>query len=273
MSVNSFIKGAMQSNHSKKPLNSSKPVISAEQLNVWYHELQVLYDINIQIPRHCITALIGPSGCGKTTFLRCLNRLNDITKGFKLSGRILLEDEDIYDPSYNVNALRSRVGMVFQDPNPFPMSIYNNLTLPLKENNLYTNRAEADKIVMESLRAAGLYEEVKDRLHQSALKLSGGQQQRLCIARALTIKPEVLLLDEPCSSLDPISTAKIESLLIDLTKKYTIVIVTHNLQQAARIADYIAFFYLGRIVEQGPAEQILVNPQVKQTDLYLRGLY
>ncbi len=268
-----FVKGALEEPHTKSNSYINELAISIQNLSAWYGRIQALQDINIDIPRHRITAFIGPSGCGKTTLLRCLNRMNDLTRGFYLYGAIKLGGEDIYARNYNVTTLRAQVGMVFQEANPFPMSIYNNLLLPLKESNRHLNRMAAREIVVRKLQTTGLYNEVKHRLHQSALKLSGGQQQRLCIARALTIEPEVLLLDEPCSALDPISTSKIETLLLELSKQYTIIIVTHNLQQAARIADYVAFFYQGKLVEQGPADELFVNPQMKQTEEYLQGLF
>jgi len=264
-----FIKGALEGLQSNMSRDGQSVVISIKNLNVWYGKLQALKDINLDIARHSITAFIGPSGCGKSTLLGCLNRMNDLVPGFSMDGSIMFDGEDIYSSKYNVTRLRQTIGMVFQDPNPFPMSIYNNLKLPLVENG--KAKEMIDDTIVKKLRDAELYEEVKANIHKSALKLSGGQQQRLCIARAMAIDPEVLLLDEPCSSLDPISTAKIEALLTNLKKDYSIVIVTHNLQQAARIADYVAFFYQGEIVEQGEAKEFFVNPREKQTENYLRG--
>jgi phosphate transport system ATP-binding protein len=266
-----FVKGALEGMHGDGDLYNQGISISIANLNAWYGNLQALKDVNLNIPRHHITAFIGPSGCGKTTLLGCLNRMNDLLSGFSRTGSIELDGEDIYAREYKVMNLRKKVGMVFQDPNPFPMSIYNNLKLPLDENNKI-DRLTAEDIIIKKLKDAGLYDEVKQRLHKSALKLSGGQQQRLCIARALTIEPEVLLLDEPCSALDPISIAKIETLLTEIKRRYTIVIVTHNLQQAARIADYVVFFYQGEIVEQGLAKEIFVNPKEERTEDYLRGI-
>jgi len=248
-------------------------IISANNVNVWYGRNQALKNINLQIPPRCITAFIGPSGCGKTTLLRSFNRMNDLIAGFKLNGSIHLGSEDIYIENYPVAELRRKVGMVFQEPNPFPRSIYDNLRLPLIENYGHMKPAAVRKTVINKLQDVGLYDEIKQRLAESALRLSGGQQQRLCIARALTIEPEVLLLDEPCSALDPISTAKIENLLKKLKEKYTTVIVTHNLQQAARIADFVVFFYQGEIVESGPAADFFINPREKLTANYLRGVF
>ena len=271
MNSSVFVKGALEGLHSQGDLYSQGLSVSIKELNAWYGNIQALKDVNLNIPCNRITAFIGPSGCGKTTLLGCLNRMNDLVTGFRMSGSVELDGEDVYTREYQVMKLRKKVGMVFQDPNPFPMSIYHNLKLPLDEN-IKLDRWAADNIIINKLKDTGLYDEVKLRLHKSALKLSGGQQQRLCIARALTIDPEVLLLDEPCSALDPVSIAKIETLLTKIKQHYTIVIVTHNLQQAARIADYVVFFYQGEIVEQGLAEEIFVNPQVKRTEDYLRGI-
>jgi len=270
LTSSTFVKGALEGAHGDVDLLNQGLSISIKELNAWYGDLQALKNINLSIPRHHITAFIGPSGCGKTTLLCCLNRMNDLVTGFSLTGLIELDGEDVYARDYNVMNLRKKVGMVFQDPNPFPMSIYNNLKLPLDENGRL-DRGTTGDIIVNKLMDAGLYDEVKLRLHESALKLSGGQQQRLCIARALTINPEVILLDEPCSALDPVSTSKIESLLTRIKERYTIVIVTHNLQQAARIADYVVFFYQGEIVEQGKVDEIFINPKEKRTEDYLRG--
>lgn len=247
--------------------------LNAENVNVWYSGTQALKDVTIAIPKNRIVAFIGPSGCGKTTLLKCFNRMNDIVPGFRLEGKISLHGEDLYDGRQNPIQIRKRIGMVFQQPNPFPMTIYDNLRLPIVENMHGISKSRLDRIIMEKLQAANLYEEVKDRLHKSALRLSGGQQQRLCIARALALDPEILLLDEPCSALDHISTFKIENLLAELKKNYTIIIVTHNLQQATRIADHVAFFYQGRIEEQGPAQEVFLNPQSELTARYLHGAY
>jgi phosphate transport system ATP-binding protein len=247
--------------------------LQTDHVNVWYSGTQALRDVTIAIPKNRITAFIGPSGCGKTTLLKCFNRMNDIVSGFRLEGKITLHGEDLYDVSQNPINTRRRIGMVFQQPNPFPMTIYDNLRLPVVENIHGISKSRVRQIINEKLQAANLYEEVKDRLHKSALRLSGGQQQRLCIARSLVLEPEILLLDEPCSALDHISTFKIENLLMDLKKNYTIVIVTHNLQQATRIADHVAFFYQGKIEEQGPAQEVFLKPQSELTANYLHGAY
>jgi phosphate transport system ATP-binding protein len=268
-----FIKGALENLAQSPEAEQNKHIISMQGIDVWYGKKQALKDINLDIQCNRITALIGPSGCGKTTLLRCLNRMNDLTKEFNLEGLIEFEGENIYDKNYDLNKLRQKIGMVFQDPNPFPMSVYNNLVLPVYENSNRRDRKSANRIMIQKLKDTGLYDEVKDRLHESAFKLSGGQQQRLCIARALTIEPKVILLDEPCSALDPISTSKIENLLLKLKEHYSIIIVTHNLQQAARIADYVAFFYQGEIIEQGTVCDMFINPKKKETEDYLRGVY
>lgn len=247
--------------------------ITIKKLNVWYGQNQALYNVNMIIPKNKITAFIGPSGCGKTTLLKCLNRMNDLINCFRLEGEIIIDGQELYDPSVDVVEARKKTGMVFQQPNPFPTTIYKNLSLPLKENFPSINKKRIDEIVEQKLKAAYLFEEVKDRLNKSALRLSGGQQQRLCIARALTIEPEIILLDEPCSALDHISTMKIEELLEELKQKYTIVIVTHNLQQAARIADYVAFFYNGKVEEYSTAQDIFTNPQSTITHNYINGLF
>lgn len=264
---------ALGANQAPVGIETDNPILTVKDVNAWYGKTQALYDINLNIFKNRITAFIGPSGCGKTTLLRCLNRMNDLIPVFKITGSIELEGNDIYSGDYSVNRLRKHVGMVFQEANPFPQSVLNNLKLPLEENFNNLSKPQLKQIVIDKLRDIGLFDEVKDRLHQSALRLSGGQQQRLCIARALAIEPGLLLLDEPCSALDPISTAKIESLLTQLKQKYTIVIVTHNMQQAARIADYVVFFYQGVIIEQGLPEQIFVNPRMKLTNEYLRGMF
>ncbi len=255
------------------PVKDSETVIRVENADAWYGNTQALHQINMSIKKNSITAFIGPSGCGKTTLLKCFNRMNDIVKDFRLEGKIRLHGEDLYDRGRNVINIRQRIGMVFQQPNPFPMTIFDNLKLPIVENIQGIGRSRVREIVIEKLKASNLYDEVKSRLNQSALRLSGGQQQRLCIARALAIEPEILLFDEPCSALDHISTMKIESLLLELKEKFTIVIVTHNLQQATRIADYAAFFYQGRIEEQGPAQDVFLSPQSKLTANYLHGAF
>ena len=246
--------------------------IQADRFNFWYGPNQALYDITIGVAPRAITALIGPSGCGKSTFLRSINRLNDIIVGTRHTGSIRLDGEDVYRPDVNVVALRQRVGMVFQRPNPFPKTIYDNVAYGPRVNGC-RNRTELDEIVERSLRRAALWDEVKDRLHKSALALSGGQQQRLCIARALANDPELLLLDEPASALDPIATQRVEELLYELKKELTIVIVTHNLQQAGRLSDFTAFFYLGRLVEAGPTQQLFTSPREERTEAYITGRF
>ncbi|HEY9060223.1 MAG TPA: phosphate ABC transporter ATP-binding protein PstB [Pseudobacteroides sp.] len=249
--------------------------VNVYNLNVWYKNIQALKDINIDIKKNSITAFIGPSGCGKTTLLRCLNRMNDNIKGFRLEGRVLINDRDIYkiNKLSELIELRKKVGMVFQQPNLFPMSIFRNMKLPIRENLTGLSGKEINDLIEKKLKDVHIYDEIKDRLDKSALRLSGGQQQRLCIARTITIGPEVILFDEPCSALDPISTMKIEDLLTDLKERYTIVIVTHNLEQARRIADYAAFFYQGQIVEQGTNEDIFINPKEDRTIRYLSGKF
>lgn len=255
------------------PDENGDTAIRVENVNVWYGNNQALKDINIEIMKNRITAFIGPSGCGKTTLLKCFNRMNDIINSFRLEGKITLHGEDLYDKKQDVMKIRQKIGMVFQQPNPFPMTIFDNIRLPVVENIRNIGSSRTREIVMEKLKASNLYDEVKDRLNRSALRLSGGQQQRLCIARALSIEPEILLFDEPCSALDHISTLKIENLLLELKEKFTIVIVTHNLQQATRIADNVAFFYQGRIEEQGPAQEVFLNPESTLTANYLHGAF
>lgn len=246
-------------------------IISAKKMNLWYNENHALKDINIDIPEKEITAMIGPSGCGKSTFLKSLNRMNDLIEGCRIEGEITLRGEDIY-AGYDVNMLRKSVGMVFQKPNPFPMSIYDNIAYGPRIHGV-KSRVKLDEIVENSLRRAAIWDECKDRLKKSALGMSGGQQQRLCIARALAVEPEVLLMDEPTSALDPISTSKIEELAMDLRKKYTIIIVTHSMQQAARIADKTAFFLLGELVEFDSTEKIFSTPSDKRTEDYITGRF
>ena len=241
-------------------------------LNLWYGSHHALHDVDIDIPARQVTALIGPSGCGKSTFLKTLNRMNDLVEGIRIEGELLFEGQDIYAPSCDVTELRKNVGMVFQKPNPFPMSIYDNVAYGPRTHGI-TARAELDDIVERSLRDAAIWDEVKDRLKKSALGLSGGQQQRLCIARALAVEPEVLLMDEPTSALDPISTSKIEELALQLKEKYTIIIVTHNMQQAARISDYTAFFLLGELIEFGKTEELFAQPKDKRTEDYITGRF
>ena len=247
-------------------------ILSVENLCLWYGSHQALKDINIEIPEKSITALIGPSGCGKSTFLKTLDRMNDLIPDVKITGSVLYKDEDIFDPSVDVSELRRQVGMVFQKPNPFPMSIYDNIAYGPRTHGI-KNKAKLDEIVEKSLRGAAIWDEVKDRLKKNALGLSGGQQQRLCIARALAVEPEVLLMDEPTSALDPISTSKIEELAMELKEKYTIVIVTHNMQQAVRISDHTAFFLLGELVEYGETEKLFSQPQDKRTEDYITGRF
>jgi len=251
---------------------SDSPVkIDAERLNFYYGQKRALDGISIQIRANLVTAFIGPSGCGKSTFLRTLNRMNDIIPGTRIEGTVLLDGENIYDPHLDVVALRRRVGMVFQKSNPFPKSIFENVAYGLRINGMARTKAELTDRVEESLRQAAIFDEVKDRLHESALALSGGQQQRLCIARALAIRPEILLMDEPASALDPIATQRIEELIYDLKKSYTIVIVTHNMQQAARVSDFTAFFWLGRLVEYDRTDRIFTAPAEKLTEDYVTG--
>lgn len=242
-----------------------------ERLNLYYGSFQALRDINMKIPANEITALIGPSGCGKSTLLKTLNRMNDLIEGCKIDGKVLLDGEDIY-ADMDTNLLRKRVGMVFQKPNPFPMSVYDNVAYGPRTHGV-RNKAMLDDIVERSLTGAVIWDELKDKLKKSALLLSGGQQQRLCIARALAVEPEVLLLDEPTSALDPISTSKIEDLAIDLKSKYSIVIVTHNMQQATRISDKTAFLLLGDVIEFGPTEEIFSNPADQRTEDYITGRF
>ena len=246
--------------------------ITVESLNLHYGENHALKNVNMEIADHAITAFIGPSGCGKSTFLRCLNRMNDLVDGCRVEGKVILDGEDIYDKRVDTTLLRKKVGMVFQQPNPFPMSIYDNIAYGPRLHCI-KNKKELDEIVERSLQGAAIFEEVKDRLHKSALGLSGGQQQRLCIARALAVSPEVLLMDEPTSALDPISTLKIEELMETLKKKYTVVIVTHNMQQAARVSDDTAFFLVGEVVEKNATSEIFARPQDKRTEDYITGRF
>lgn len=246
--------------------------ITVESLNLHYGENHALKNVNMEIADHAITAFIGPSGCGKSTFLRCLNRMNDLVDGCRVEGKVILDGEDIYDKRVDTTLLRKKVGMVFQQPNPFPMSIYDNIAYGPRLHGI-KNKKELDEIVERSLQGAAIFGEVKDRLHKSALGLSGGQQQRLCIARALAVSPEVLLMDEPTSALDPISTLKIEELMETLKKKYTVVIVTHNMQQAARVSDDTAFFLVGEVVEKNATSEIFARPRDKRTEDYITGRF
>jgi phosphate transport system ATP-binding protein len=247
-------------------------IITVKDMCLWYGSSQALHHINMSIPEKSITALIGPSGCGKSTFLKTLNRMNDLIPGVKITGQITYNGNDIFAPSVDVNTLRKEVGMVFQKPNPFPMSIYDNVAYGPRTHGI-TSRIKLDDIVERSLRGAAIWEEVKDRLKKNALGLSGGQQQRLCIARALAVEPEVLLMDEPTSALDPISTSKIEELAMQLKEKYTIIMVTHNMQQAVRISDQTAFFLLGELVEYGDTEKLFGTPVDKRTEDYITGRF
>jgi phosphate transport system ATP-binding protein len=247
--------------------------IDVDHLNFFYGEKRALEEISIQLRANVVSAFIGPSGCGKSTFLRTLNRMNDIIPGTRVEGKVVIDGVDVYDPRIDVVGLRRRVGMVFQKSNPFPKSIFENVAYGLRINGLATSKNDMHERVESSLRAAAIWDEVKDRLHDSALALSGGQQQRLCIARALAVRPKVLLMDEPASALDPIATQHIEELIYDLKKDYTIVIVTHNMQQAARVSDYTAFFWLGRLVEYGRTEKIFTAPAEKLTEDYVTGRF
>ncbi|MGB0629864.1 MAG: phosphate ABC transporter ATP-binding protein PstB [Alphaproteobacteria bacterium] len=247
--------------------------ISAQGVDVAYSGKQALFSVDLEIPENRVTALIGPSGCGKSTFLRCINRMNDVIEGCTVDGRITMDGQDIYDPALDVVQLRARVGMVFQKPNPFPKSIYDNVAYGARIHGLNESNTDLDEIVMTSLEKAGLLEEVKDRLEEPGTGLSGGQQQRLCIARAIAVSPEVILMDEPCSALDPIATARIEELIENLRERYTIVIVTHSMQQAARVSQRTAFFHLGNLVEVGDTEQMFTNPSDERTQGYITGRY
>ena len=251
---------------------SNKIKVKVENLNLYYGENHALKDVNMDIQENAVTAFIGPSGCGKSTFLKTLNRMNDLVDGVRVDGKVLLDGEDIYDPSVDTTILRKKVGMVFQQPNPFPMSIYDNIAYGPRVHGI-RDKKRLDQIVEESLRGAAIFDEVKDRLKKSAMGLSGGQQQRICIARALAVQPEVLLMDEPTSALDPISTAKIEELMEDLKKKYTVIVVTHNMQQATRVSDQTAFFLVGEMVEFGDTKQIFSYPQDKRTEDYITGRF
>ncbi|MBD8996410.1 MAG: phosphate ABC transporter ATP-binding protein [Clostridiales bacterium] len=247
-------------------------IITVEDLNLWYGSTQALHHVSMEIPEKSITALIGPSGCGKSTFLKTLDRMNDLVPGVRIEGTVRYDGRDIFAPDVDVNELRRQVGMVFQKPNPFPMSIYDNVAYGPRTHGV-RNRAKLDEIVEQSLRSAAIWDEAKDRLKKNALGLSGGQQQRLCIARALAVEPQVLLMDEPTSALDPISTSKIEELAIELKKQYTIVIVTHNMQQALRISDRTAFFLLGELIEYDDTERIFSTPSQKKTEDYITGRF
>ena len=247
--------------------------VVAKDVNVYYGDKHALKHVNVDVPDRGVMAFIGPSGCGKSTFLRCINRMNDTIPGCRVIGKIEIDKADIYDPSLDVVQLRARVGMVFQKPNPFPKSVFENVAYGPRIHGLANSKAELEQVVVTSLRRAGLFEEVKDRLADPGTGLSGGQQQRLCIARAIAVDPEVILMDEPCSALDPIATAKIEELMSELTERYTIVIVTHSMQQAARVSQRTAFFHLGNLVEEGPTEVIFNNPKEQRTQDYITGRF
>jgi phosphate transport system ATP-binding protein len=247
--------------------------VTARGVDVYYGEKHAIKNLSVDIPAKTVTSFIGPSGCGKSTFLRCINRMNDTISICRVTGEILLDGESIHDPRLDVVQLRARVGMVFQKPNPFPKSIYENVAYGAKIHGLTTNKADLDQLVEKSLRRASLWEEVKDRLDQTGTGLSGGQQQRLCIARAIAVSPEVILMDEPCSALDPIATARIEELIDELRQNYTIIIVTHSMQQAARVSQKTAFFHLGTLVEEGPTETIFTTPKDKRTQDYITGRF
>ncbi len=249
------------------------PRMDCRNIKVFYGAAQAIHDVSMTFPDRAVTALIGPSGCGKSTFLRCLNRMNDTIEGCRVEGQILMDGEDINDPDVDPVLLRSRVGMVFQKPNPFPKSIYDNIAYGPRIHGIANGKADLDGIVEKSLRRAGLWDEVKDRLNAPGTSLSGGQQQRLCIARAIAVKPEVILMDEPCSALDPIATARIEELIDELRNRYCIVIVTHSMQQAARVSQRTAFFHLGNLVELGDTNQIFTNPRDKRTEDYITGRF
>lgn len=249
-----------------------KVKLSIRNFSVFFGEKQILYDVTLEIPENRVTAIIGPSGCGKSTLLRSINRMNDFYENFRVQGEILLDGENVYGDSVDPVALRRRIGMVFQRPNPFPKSIFENVAYGLRVQG-WRNKKAIQERVEESLKAAALWDEVKDRLHASAFELSGGQQQRLCIARAIAVEPEILLMDEPASALDPIATARIEELIKKLRERYTIVLVTHNMQEAARVSDYTAFLLMGRLIEFGPTAQIFTNPRRKETEDYLTGRF
>jgi phosphate transport system ATP-binding protein len=253
------------------PVEDQRTAIIADGVNVFYGEKQALFDVDLDIKQNQVTALIGPSGCGKSTFLRCINRMNDVIDGCRVDGRIVLDGTDIYDRSVDVVQLRARIGMVFQKPNPFPKSIFDNVAYGPRIHGIAERKADLEDIVHDSLVRAGLWNEVADRLNEPGTGLSGGQQQRLCIARAIAVRPDVILMDEPCSALDPIATARIEELIDDLRENYTIVIVTHSMQQAARVSQRTAFFHLGNLVEFGPTDQIFTAPKDKRTESYITG--
>ena len=253
-------------------MNDKNIVIETKNLNLWYDENHAIIDVNLKIKKNQVTALIGPSGCGKSTLIRCFNRMNDVIIGCKITGDVIYSGKNIYDPSIDAVEIRKNIGMVFQKPNPFPKTIWENIAYGPRVQGL-NNKKKLDKIVEKSLKNAALWEEVNDRLNDSAMGLSGGQQQRLCIARSLAIEPEIILMDEPCSALDPIATAKIEDLINNLKKKYTVIIVTHNMQQAARVSDYTAYMYLGKMIEFGKTKEIFESPKEDLTEKYITGRF
>ena len=253
--------------------NNNKVKVIAQDLNLWYGTNHALHGINVEIYENKITALIGPSGCGKSTFLRCLNRMNDLISIVKIEGSVVIDKKNIYDKDVDEVSVRKKIGMVFQQPNPFPKSIYDNVAYAPIKHGIVEKGKDCDALVEQSLRKSGLWDEVKDKLTDPGTSLSGGQQQRLCIARTIAVKPEVILMDEPTSALDPISTEKIEALMLELKKDYTIIVVTHNMQQAARVADYTAFFHLGKMIEYDETETIFVNPSNKKTEDYITGRF
>lgn len=255
-----------------KSLQGIDSVVEVKNFNLWYGPKQALFDVNLNFPRGQVTAIIGPSGCGKSTLLRCINRMNDLIESVSIKGEMLINKQSIYAPGVDVIELRKQMGMVFQKPNPFPMSIFENVVYPLRIDG-ERDRNIIREVAMQSLKGAALWDEVKDRLHDSALGMSGGQQQRLCIARAIAGEPEVLLLDEPCSALDPIATAKVEDLIQELRGEYSIIIVTHNMQQASRVSDFTAFMYLGRLIEYGETSEIFTRPKLKETESYVTGRF
>jgi phosphate transport system ATP-binding protein len=271
MPANAKLTASLKSAAAAAPILET-PMVEIERVNLWYGEKQALTDVSMSVAKHRITAYIGPSGCGKSTLLRCLNRMNDLIDGVRITGAIRIGGTDIYDPKLDVTDLRKRVGMVFQKSNPFPKSIFENVAYGPRILGL-GNRSDLGGTVERSLRAAALWDEVKDRLGDSALSLSGGQQQRLCIARAIAVEPDVLLMDEPCSALDPIATAKIEELMVELKDSYTIVIVTHNMQQAARVSDYTGFMLLGELIEFGATKQLFTTPKDAKTEAYITGRF
>ncbi len=263
----------MAGNAADNAASNQPPKVQARKVTVHYGEKQALFDVDLDVPQNAVMSLIGPSGCGKSTFLRCINRMNDVIPVARVGGHIEIDGQDIYDPDLDVVELRARVGMVFQKPNPFPKSIYENIAYGPRIHGLTASKSELDELVETSLHKAGLFGEVKDRLHDTGTGLSGGQQQRLCIARAIATKPDVILMDEPCSALDPIATAKVEELIDELRQNYTIMIVTHSMQQAARVSQRTAFFHLGYLVEEGDTNQIFTNPQDQRTQDYITGRF